>query len=63
MEAIEAKLRAMFADVSDGNMPVDDAVKFLKEELLVSYKNGLAAGKPQRKTMRPQGKHRRALER
>lgn len=64
MEVIEARLRKMFAEVNDGTMHVDDAVKFLKEELLTSYKNGrLAVGRgTQRKTTRPHGPRRRLAQ-
>ena len=53
LTSIEARLRSMFASVADGHETVDDAVRFLKEELLASYRRGREAGHQPRKTARP----------
>ena len=40
LTVIERRLREMFAQVTDGTETVDNAVAFLKDELLASYKRG-----------------------
>ena len=40
LTVIERRLREMFAQVADGTETVDNAVAFLKDEFLASYKRG-----------------------
>ena len=54
LTVIEGRLREMFANVENGSETVDNAVTFLKDELLASYRRGRDAGKQPRKTARPE---------
>ena len=50
MQAIDQRLRELFAEVADNKTSVDEAVNFIKDELLVSYRNGQHAGPGPRKS-------------
>ena len=54
LTVIERRLREMFAQVADGTETVDNAVAFLKDELLASYKRGRTSVTEGRKA-RPNG--------
>ncbi len=54
LTVIEGRLREIFANVENGSETVDNAVTFLKDELLASYRRGRDAGKHPRKTARPE---------
>jgi hypothetical protein len=58
MTNIEVRLRDLFDNVANGNESVDDAVRFLKDELLASFNNGREAARKPRKTARPKGARR-----
>ena len=53
LTVIEQRLREEFASVSDGTKTVDNAVAFLKDELLASYKRGRASAMKQKFGSRP----------
>ncbi len=62
LTGIERRLRDLFAQVTDGTETVDNAVAFLKDELLASYKRGRTSGIEGRAKAQPngQGSFRRA---
>ncbi len=49
MQEIDQRLRTMFEKVADGELSLDVAVRDIKDELLVSYRNGQEAGPRPRK--------------
>ncbi len=55
LTGIERRLRDLFAQVNDGTETVDNAVAFLKDELLASYKRGRTSVAEGRAKARPNG--------
>ena len=60
MQDVEQELRQRLADFQDTVIPMDAVVTFVKEKLLESYRNGIAAGKTGATDSRPRRETRRA---
>ena len=52
LDTIEIRLRTMFEHVANGTESVDDAVSFIKDEILASWKRGRESGRLRKTTPR-----------